>query len=93
MSNTTIAEPPEKRFKLSGEPFAKERLAKVKTTVDVLKREHPEILSFCLFGSMVKGKAKPESDIDGYLFVDADSVPNAQLASQQLEGSTDVLFD
>lgn len=83
----------EKRFRLSGEAFAKERLRGAKTTIDDLRREHPEILSLCMFGSMVKGNAKPESDIDGYLFVDADSVPDAQLVSQQREGSTEVLFD
>ena len=61
----------QKRFVLSEQPFAKERLAVLQEVVGEIKREHPEILSLCLFGSMVKGAARLESDMDGYLFVDA----------------------
>lgn len=68
----------EKRFLLSEEDFAKERLRGVKEVVSEIKKDNPEVLSFCMFGSMVKGAAKPESDIDGYLFVDADLVAEKQ---------------
>lgn len=61
----------EKRFVLSKEPFAQERIEAVKQVVDDIKSVHPEVLSFCMFGSMTSGRANPESDIDGYLFVDA----------------------
>ena len=59
-----------KRFQLSGEKFAKERMATVKEVVKSLQSKHPEVLSLCMFGSMTTGTARPESDIDGYLFVD-----------------------
>lgn len=62
---------PEKRFAPSRESFVVERLAALKRTVAAVQAEHPEILSFMLFGSMSRGKPRPESDIDGYLFVDA----------------------
>jgi len=61
----------EKRFVLSKEPFVKERMEAVKQVVDDIKSVHPEVLSFCMFGSMTSGRANPDSDIDGYLFVDA----------------------
>lgn len=62
----------EKRFLLSSEPFAKERMASIQETLREMKHKYPEVLSFCTFGSMVKGTAHEKSDIDGYLFVDAD---------------------
>lgn len=61
-----------KRFTFSKEPFAQERIAGIKTAIDTIKAEHPEVLSFSMFGSMTKGTATERSDIDGYLFVDAD---------------------
>lgn len=61
-----------KRFTLSKETFAKERIDGLKDVVADLKKEHPEVLSFAMFGSMVKGTAREASDIDGYLYVDAD---------------------
>lgn len=63
-----------KRFILSKEEFAERRIETVKGVVKELKQKHPEILSLCMFGSMTTGNARLESDIDGYLFVDADVV-------------------
>jgi|TARA_B100001971_G_C18202464_1_gene545487 predicted nucleotidyltransferase len=60
----------EKRFTLPKEEFAKERIKAVKESISELKEGNPLILSFCMYGSMVKGTTKPESDIDGFLFVD-----------------------
>lgn len=62
----------EKRFTLSKEEFAKERIEAVKESINELKEDDSSILSFCMYGSMVKGTIKPKSDIDGFLFVDAD---------------------
>jgi hypothetical protein len=68
-----IVEPP-KRFTVSGPEFIKDRLSVVKEEVKKIQQEHPEVLSFCMFGSMTTGKARSESDIDGYLFIDANIV-------------------
>mgnify|MGYP003393243005 CR=1 FL=1 len=59
-----------KRFVLSPEEFSKERLAAVKGVMGEIQSKYPEVLSLCMFGSMVKGTAHKESDIDGYLFID-----------------------
>lgn len=64
----------EKRFSLSRENFAQERIDAVKNAVDKIKQERPEVLSLTLYGSMVRDTPKQESDIDGWLFVDADQV-------------------
>ncbi|MFA6193812.1 MAG: nucleotidyltransferase domain-containing protein [Parcubacteria group bacterium] len=64
----------EKRFRLSKEDFAKERIEGVRDTFQEVKKDYPEILSFCLFGSLVKGDTKLESDIDMAVFVDAEQL-------------------
>lgn len=64
----------EKRFVLSKEPFAKQRIEAIRQIVGDMKAVYPEVLSFCMFGSMTSGRANPGSDIDGYLFVDATKV-------------------
>lgn len=68
----------EKRFVLSGEKFSKERLTALKEEVDSIKGKYPEVLSFSMYGSMVKGTAHEGSDFDGYLFVDAEKVAEQQ---------------
>lgn len=62
----------DKRFSLNKEDFARKRMAIIQKKVKEMKEGHPEVLSLCLFGSMVKGKARPESDIDGFLFVETE---------------------
>lgn len=83
-----------KRFQLSGEKFAKERMAVIREEVKSLQGKHPEVLSFCMFGSMTTGTARPESDIDGYLFVDVaksaaarKTSPDAIIETQKSEHS------
>lgn len=66
--------PTPKRFELSREQFARDRVQAIRDTIDFVKKERPEIVSFALFGSLVKGNTRPESDIDMYVFIDADSV-------------------
>ncbi len=60
----------ERRFAPSTEEFSKKRLEGLKDTVAELRSTDPAILSFTMFGSMARGNPRPESDIDGYLFVD-----------------------
>ncbi len=67
-----------KRFSLSREEFAMKRIMALKETVKEMKKRYPEIISFGLFGSMSRGQVKETSDIDGYLFVDAEQVQNAE---------------
>ncbi|HLD25573.1 MAG TPA: nucleotidyltransferase domain-containing protein [Candidatus Andersenbacteria bacterium] len=64
----------EKRFHLSPESFNQERIQGIKNAMREIKQESPEVLALTMFGSMVKGTARERSDIDGYLFVDADEV-------------------
>src|SRR4051812_12371483 len=63
-----------KRFELSREQFAMDRVKAIQGTIDAVKKDCPEILSFALFGSLVKGTTRPESDIDMYIYVDANVV-------------------
>lgn len=65
-------EKPKRRFVLGKEPFARERIEAIKSAVEELQTENPEILGLTLFGSTVKGRHTKASDIDGFLFVDAD---------------------
>ncbi|MFA5987427.1 MAG: nucleotidyltransferase domain-containing protein [Candidatus Paceibacterota bacterium] len=64
----------EKRFQLQNEGFAKDRVEALHQSVYELKREHPEIISLTLFGSLVRGKSRTESDIDGVMYVDTDYI-------------------
>jgi len=56
-----------KRFLLSRNPELKERLEILQVLVYEMQKEHPEIISLSLFGSLTKGYATPESDYDGYI--------------------------
>lgn len=60
-----------KRFVLSKEDFSNERLTAVKEEVEEIKEKYPEVLSLCMFGSMVKGTAHEGSDVDAYLYIDS----------------------
>lgn len=71
-----------KRFVLSPREIFQKRLDAFQTSVKEMQSESSEILSATLYGSMVKGTAhrrtdfgqEKESDIDGFLFVDAEEV-------------------
>ncbi len=62
----------EKRFVLSPEEFSKERLRAVKDEMAEMQAKYSEVLSLCMFGSMVKGTAHEGSDIDAYLYIDSE---------------------
>lgn len=73
-----------KRFILPEQDFAKNRLAVVHQEVNQFRQEHPEVLSLslCLFGSLITGHSRPDSDIDGYLFIDAEQIATADNIDQ-----------
>jgi len=60
----------EKRFQMPEDEELRERLKGVQHTVKDFQREYPEVLSFSMYGSMVKDTATLESDVDGTLFID-----------------------
>jgi predicted nucleotidyltransferase len=68
-----------KRFKLSPEEFAVERARGIHEAVHELQRSHPEILGMTLFGSLTKGLSRPDSDVDGFIYVDLQRVAEAEL--------------
>lgn len=65
-----------KRFVISKETYSQERVHATQEAVLELQEKHPEILGLGLFGSLTKGKSREDSDIDGYLFVNASLVEN-----------------
>jgi len=60
-----------KRFCLANTEFAVIRRAEIRRVLLEAKKQHPEIVTLCLYGSTVKGTETLKSDIDGYLFVKA----------------------
>lgn len=78
-------EQPQKRFRINAESFARERLKGLRESFSEIQKEYPEVVSLALFGSMTKGKAREESDIDGWIFVDASRVPMAETGKPTVE--------
>lgn len=62
------------RFVLSQEQYILERLHSVVDVIDTLQDEHPEVLALTILGSSVKGTARPDSDVDGFLYINQDAV-------------------
>lgn len=75
-----------KRFVLSPEKFAKERIKKLREAFNELKEQFPEVISMNLYGSMSKGYAEPESDADTIIFIDKESL-SEELDEDCLENS------
>ena len=63
-----------KRFEVQKDDFVHRRIEAVRQSFGQLKKANPEVVSFVMFGSMTKGTAKEQSDIDGYIFVDSDDI-------------------
>jgi predicted nucleotidyltransferase len=61
-----------KRFEIQSEGFVRERFKAVRKGLDLIKKDNPNILGLTIYGSMVKGRAHEASDIDGYLYIDAE---------------------
>ncbi len=72
-----------KRFVLSSEEFAKGRIKGVRGSFKELSEQYPELLSVNLYGSMTKGNATPESDVDSIVFVDEEK-------ASEIRGKVDV---
>lgn len=60
----------EKRFMLSSNPELRGRLRKLREVFYQLNQKFPEVIALSLFGSMVKGYANENSDVDLMLFFD-----------------------
>ncbi|HEX3081665.1 MAG TPA: nucleotidyltransferase domain-containing protein [Candidatus Saccharimonadia bacterium] len=54
------------------EGVAREHLHSLQANITAAQTEYPEIRGATVFGSTVKGHATPESDVDGYMFIDVD---------------------
>lgn len=84
-----------KRFEIQSDTFIKERLNAVQSGVEKMKEENTNVIGLSLFGSMVKGNAHEGSDIDGYLYIDAEHLAQeeAELAAQENREPRPVTFD
>lgn len=74
-----------KRFMVTKETFALGRLRTAQEVVREMRNNNPEIQSLMVFGSTTKGKAREESDIDGWLFVDPGMVPDGRKKELKLD--------
>lgn len=66
-SNETTSK---KRFTLPKEKHIKTRLHATREALSELQDTHPEVVGMTLYGSMVSGRAKETSDIDGFVFLE-----------------------
>lgn len=84
-----------KRFEVQTDGFVKKRLDAIREGLKEMKEENPNVLGLTLFGSMVKGKAHEDSDVDGYLFLDVDRLAEEEneLALQENREPRPVTFD
>lgn len=73
----------DKRFEIQRDEFVRERLVALRDCLAELQNEHPEIMGLTIYGSITKGRAVEESDVDCVLFIDADKLmmidPNADV--------------
>lgn len=76
---------PKKRFLLSSSPEAKERLASLRRHVNDLMEIYPEFVGVGVFGSLLKGYASDESDVDAVLFIDRRRVPFKEMVRRHLQ--------
>lgn len=74
----------ERRFELPVQNEAKARLDAFRRGVKDYQQKSPEVLGATVFGSMIKGKqARSESDVDAYLYIDAEDPRYNQKPSQE----------
>ena len=74
----------EKRYVISKEENARKKFEVFREIFWRVEKEHPEIIGATLFGSMVKGTAGLNSDIDAFIFVDLDKIKNT-ITPQEVE--------
>lgn len=77
--------PKEKRFSVSKEQFSKDRLKRLREGFNLLQSERPELAGISLYGSMTKGNALEESDIDGDIFIDTELVQDGDQIFERTE--------
>jgi hypothetical protein len=84
-----------KRFEIQSDSFVHERLDAVQNGVEEMKEEDPSVVGLTMYGSMVKGKAHEGSDIDGYLYLDAERLAQNEMeqALQENREPRPVTFD
>lgn len=69
----------ERRFTLATETTARTRLDNFRDKVKDFQKKNPEVLGATVYGSMIKGEqAKETSDIDAFLYVDAETMPEKE---------------
>lgn len=76
----------EKRFLLSASPEARQRLVSLRRRTEELMEVYPEIVGVGVFGSLLKGYASPDSDVDGWVFTDIRRVSPKERAERRLLG-------
>ncbi len=59
-----------KRFILPSSEEMRRRIRSLREAFFELKTRIPKVLSLCLYGSITYGEATPQSDIDGYIFIE-----------------------
>ncbi len=75
-----------RRFELATAPVARTRLDVFRDGIKKFQKKHSEVLGATVYGSMVKGeKAKATSDVDAFLYIDADVITDKnKLQNQRL---------
>ncbi len=69
----------ERRFTLATEISARTRLDSFRDAIKTFQKEHSEVLGATIYGSMIKGdQAKATSDIDSFLYIDAETLPDEE---------------
>jgi predicted nucleotidyltransferase len=63
-----------RRAALSSDPRVLEITKDLRRVVEEMKCEYPDLVGVGLFGSLVKGYARPDSDVDAFLYVDTNRV-------------------
>lgn len=61
-----------KRFSLPQDENIRSRLHQVRAGFQELQSQNPEVVGMTLFGSMVKGTAHQDSDIDSFIFIEGE---------------------
>ena len=64
----------EKRYRIQRDQFVIERLRTLQSIIEEMRKEKPEVLSACLFGSSVHGRSKEKSDVDADIFIDVELI-------------------
>lgn len=85
VQNHNIKGPERKRFAINPQEFSQERLRIIRETFDQLQRQYPDVLSLSIYGSMSKGYATPDSDVDVIIYLDVRKVKDEQDVEREME--------